>query len=94
MISSASSSDRAGRPELGSTTSESPTRATAPQRDRISTGQAAFLRAELIRQPEVRADVVARAQKLAADPNYPGPDVLRDIAGQILASRDASEQDT
>ena len=57
----------------------------------LSTGAAAFLRAELDRQVEIRPDVVDRARALAADPNYPSLDVLRKVAEQILTSPDLSE---
>jgi hypothetical protein len=59
--------------------------------DEISRERAAFLRAELARQPAIRPDVVARARTLAADPNYPPVAVLRKVAEQILGSPDLSE---
>jgi hypothetical protein len=37
----------------------------------------------------VRHDVVARARVLAADPTYPSPAIIRQIAGQILIEADA-----
>lgn len=69
-------------------------RASSPRRDHISTEQGAFLRGELARQPEVRPEVVARGQRLAADRAYPGPAVILDVAGQILAAPDRSEDGT
>ncbi|PTX90879.1 hypothetical protein DB354_19705 [Opitutus sp. ER46] len=66
-------------------------RASAARTDRISTESAEFLRAELQRQPEVRTEVVTRAQGLAADPGYPPPEVIREVATKILASPDLSE---
>lgn len=63
----------------------------APHPDRISTENAAFLRAELQRQPEIRPEVVARARELAADPGYPPITTLREVARQILASPDLTE---
>jgi hypothetical protein len=63
----------------------------APSPIQISTADAAFLRAELQRQPEIRPEVVARARQLAADPNYPSPKILKNVARQILASPDLSE---
>ncbi len=59
--------------------------------DQISTENAAFLRAELQRQPEIRPDVVARARALADDPSYPPVSVLKDVAAKILAAPDLSE---
>ena len=53
-----------------------------------------FLRSELIRQPEIRPDVVARARALAADPNYPPMETLRAVALQILRAPDLSEDDS
>jgi hypothetical protein len=91
MISSTSSSDRAARPELVSTSSPVSTRPTTPRPDQISTESAAFLRAELVRQPEVRPEVVERGRTLAADPNYPSSSIIQGIAGKILASPDLSE---
>lgn len=91
MISSASSSDRAARPELVSPAGESMARAKATNRDHLSTEQAAFLRAELARQPELRPEVMTRAQDLAANPDYPGPGVVRSVAQQVLAAPDLSE---
>lgn len=63
----------------------------APRADKISTANAAFLRAELQRQPEIRPEVVERARQLAADPNYPPPGIMKKIAAQILSAPDLSE---
>lgn len=70
-----------------------PTRKSSSKPDAISTESATFLRSELARQPEVRADVVERARLLAADPTYPSVEVARKVAEQILASPDLSEID-
>lgn len=94
MISSASNSDRAARPERVSPASETTARAKATGRDTLSTQQAAFLQAELSRQPSVRPEVVARAQQLMADPTYPGPEVIRSVAAQILSTPDLSESES
>ncbi len=91
MISSTSSSDRPDRTELISAGSRPPMRKPSSKLDAISTEGAAFLRAELSRQPEVRAEVVERARLLAADPSYPSFEVARKVAEQILASPDLSE---
>ncbi len=88
MISSASSPDRSLRADAPVVPGASLARAVSPRPDRISTEGAAFLRAELARQPAVRADVVARARMLAADPAYPPLDVLAAVAVTILASPD------
>jgi hypothetical protein len=94
MISSTSSSDRAGRPEIVSAPGTATARPLAPRPDRISTEHAAFLHAELQRQPAIRPEVVARASALAADPNYPPLEALRSVAKQILASPDLSEDES
>jgi hypothetical protein len=94
MISSTSSTDRAVRPELVSAAGQSAGRNQAPRPDRISTESAAFLKSELQRQPEVRPEVVARANALAEDPNYPPKDVLTQVATQILGSPDLSEDES
>lgn len=94
MISSTTSTDRAARPELLPVAGQSAGRSNAPRPDRISTESAAFLRAELERQPEVRPEVVARAKALADDPNYPSNEVIRDVASQILGAPDLSEDES
>jgi hypothetical protein len=91
MITSTSSSDRAARPELLSASGPTSARLNAPRPDQISTESAAFLRAELVRQPEIRPEVVERGRALAADPSYPSSSILQSIAGKILASPDLSE---
>lgn len=91
MISSTSSTDRAARPDLVSNAPTTSERPAAPRSDQISTEGAAFLRAELERQPEIRPEVVERARALAADPSYPPVEVLRHVAEQILNSPDLSE---
>ncbi len=68
-------------------------RPLAPRPDRISTESAAFLRAELARQPEIRPEVVARGKELAADPSYPSFETLRNVAQQILKAPDLSESE-
>jgi hypothetical protein len=91
MITSTSSSDRAARPEHLSAAGPASARPYAPRPDQISTESAAFLRAELGRQPEIRPDVVERGLALAADPSYPSSSIIQSIAGKILASPDLSE---
>ncbi len=86
-----SSSDRAARPELVSAPGPVSARSAPSRPDQISTESAAFLRAELVRQPEIRPEVVERGRALAADPNYPSSSVIQSVAGKILASPDLSE---
>lgn len=66
-------------------------RQSGPKPDRISTDQAAFLRSELERQPELRPEVVERARGLASDSKYPPQEVVRHVAATILAAPDLSE---
>jgi hypothetical protein len=94
MISSTSSSDRAARPEAVAAQTQPPVRPYAPRPDQISTENAAFLRAELGRQPEIRPEVVERARALAADPDYPPREILQNVAQQILNSPDLSEDES
>ena len=91
MISSTSSSSGAPRADFNLAPGASVPRPAALQADQLSTGHAEFLQAQLDQLPEVRADVVARARVLAADPNYPSPAVIQRVASQILAAPDLSE---
>ena len=91
MISSTTSTDRSARPELIPASVTARPRNPRLSPDQISTESAEFLRAELKRQPAVRAEVVARGRALAADPNYPPMEVLKKVAQQILKSPDLSE---
>ena len=59
---------------------------------RISIKLESFLRAELKRQPEIRPEVVARSRALLRDPDYPRIEILRNVASQILAAPDLSEE--
>ncbi len=91
MINSTSSSDRVLRPEgVVLHTPASPDRAAKP--DCFSPEQTATLRSALASQPAVRPEVVARARSLAADPNYPSPEILRKVGEVILGSPDPTEQ--
>lgn len=94
MISSTTSTDRTIRPEMAPASGPAGKRGPALRPDQISTESAAFLRAELGRQPEIRPEVVERARALAADPNYPPTEILRNVAQQILASPDLSEDES
>lgn len=93
MISStsASTSDRAHQAAGPAGPSHAAARSLPPRFDRISTEGAAFLRAELNRQPEVRPEVLARARELAADPAYPSREILADVAGKLLAAPDLTD---
>lgn len=94
MISSASSPDRALRPEALTAAGPGSPRPYSPRPDRVSTEGAAFLRAELNRQPAIRPEVVARGRELAADPTYPPVHVITHVARQILAAPDLSNDES
>jgi len=91
MINSTSSTDRTVRADAVAAPSVSAKRLPAPRSDQLSTESAAFLHSELARQPEIRPEVVERARALAADPNYPSRDVLKNIGAFLLNSADLSE---
>jgi hypothetical protein len=94
MITSMSSPDRAAGTNSVLAASQPANRAFVQKPDQISTESAAFLKASLSSQPEVRPDVVARAKELAADPNYPSAAIMKNVAGQILGSPDLSEDES
>jgi hypothetical protein len=94
MIQSTSSTDRSTAADPVAAAGLAASRSVKPQPDRISTQGAAFLEAALASQPEVRPGEVARAAALAADPSYPSADIMRSIAGKILASPDLSEDES
>jgi hypothetical protein len=91
MIESTSNSDRTAR--VGHTpTQASKAKNVAPGRDKFNSAQADTLREALARTPEVRPEVVERGKQLAADPNYPSPDILSKVAEIILRSPDPTEE--
>ena len=91
MINSTTSTDRMASADPVSAQGNPATRPTAPRTDLLSTENAAFLRAELSRQPQIRPEVVERATALAADPNYPSSEIMQKLAGIILNSPDLSD---
>lgn len=93
MIHSTSPSDRTARTETVSPVPQKPV-VRGPGADQFSAEHSATLRAALAAQPEIRPDVVERARTLAADPNYPSLDVLRHVAGQLLASPDLTTDES
>lgn len=90
MIHSTSSSDRTVRAEALAPSSSKPA-LRGPGSDHFTAQHSAALMAALAAQPEIRPEVVARGQALAADPSYPSPEVMRGIAAQILRAPDLSE---
>lgn len=91
MINSTASTDRTASAELVSAKGNSAAREHAPRADLLSTENAAFLRSELVRQPEIRPEVLERAQALAADPDYPSQESIKKLAGLLLNSPDLSD---
>jgi hypothetical protein len=87
MIHSTSPSDRTARTEAVSPVPQKPV-VRGPGADQFSTEHSTALRAALAAHPEIRADVVERGKALAADPNYPSIDILRSVAGKLIASPD------
>lgn len=91
MINSTSSSDRTPRAE-----SVEITRPKVVLRgsgsDKFTAENSAALRVALNRIPEVRPEVVERGRALAADPNYPSMDILKQVGERILNSPDISEE--
>ena len=94
MISSTTSSDHATRLDSLAARGHATARPLAQKPDKISTKSADFLQSALAAQPEVRPEVVARARALAADPNYPTPEIMQRVAQQILGAPDLSEDHT
>jgi hypothetical protein len=92
MIDSTSSPDRASRVNayLGDL-HQTAARQGRIETDRLSTDQAEQLQQALAQYPEVRPEMVARGQALAADPNYPPPEVIAHVAEQIVNAPDLSE---
>lgn len=93
MIHSTSSSDHTARLESQAPVTQKPV-VRGPGADRFAAGHSSTLRAALAAQPEVRPEVVARGKLLAADPNYPSTDVLREVASQIVASPDLTTDES
>jgi hypothetical protein len=91
MINSTTSTDRTAHAETLAVSGQATPRPAAPRTDQLSTDNAAFLRSELDRQPEIRPEVVERARALAADPDYPSVATLRHVGAIILNSADLSE---
>ncbi len=91
MINSTSSSDRSARADAVPP-SAIPRRPVGVGSDQFSARQADALRAALVSQPEIRPEVLARGQALAADPGYPPPAVLRTVAEKILRAPDLADE--
>ena len=82
QISAASNSmpTRPIEPQAPSSTTSEP----AATQDPVSLRKVAALLTLLENKPEIRAEVVARGRALAADANYPPPDIINKLAGLIV----------
>jgi hypothetical protein len=91
MIDSTSSSH--WTPQLARVVPSGPaaTRPPHARPDRIAAESIAYLRTELLRQPEIRPEVLQRARALAVDPGYPPPSMNQTLARLILDAPDYSE---
>lgn len=95
MIHSASSSSANVRPEAAlAASAPSPRKAANSPADQIHIDKAAALRAGLQNIPEIRPEVVERAQALAADPSYPSDDIILKVSALIVNSPDLSEDNS
>ncbi|HUG11250.1 MAG TPA: hypothetical protein VMM36_09565 [Opitutaceae bacterium] len=90
MINSTSHSDHTARTGAVPSKPSAP-RSIAPGRDKFNSPQAQQLREALARLPEIRPGFVEMGKRLAADPSYPPPEVLKKVAAMILRSPDPSE---
>lgn len=91
MINSTNSTDRTAHAALVNTPGNAVARPSTARADLLSTDNAAFLRSELARQPEIRPEVLERARALASDPDYPSRDSLQRIASLMLDAPDLSD---
>jgi hypothetical protein len=94
MISSASSPDRTPRAESATGYGPATRRPFTTRPDSVTIHRAAFLRAELVRQPEIRPEVLARGLALRDDPNYPPREVMASVASTILATPDLTDDES
>ena len=56
---------------------------TSPASGQEQTSRKERLTQALASEPDVRPDVLTRAQQLAADPDYPGPNLLAKLAARL-----------
>jgi hypothetical protein len=91
MINSTTPTDRTAHAEAVAAQGNAVQRQKPARTDLLSTDNAAFLRSELARQPEIRPEVLERAHSLALDSAYPSREVLEKIATQLINSPDLSE---
>ena len=93
MIHSTSPSDRTARTEAVVPVTQKPV-VRGPGADQFTAEHSSALRAALAAQPEIRPEDVARGKALAADPNYPSVDILRNVAAKIISSPDLTIEES
>lgn len=93
MINSTSSSDRVLRPDTVSTQAAK-TPALRLGADRFSASNTDALRQTVASMPSIRPEVVARGRELAANPDYPSKDILRQVGAAILQAQDLTTEET
>jgi len=76
----------AGKPAQKVKTSPAPT-----DTEQLSASNTENLRALLKSQPEVRPEVVSKAQQLLIDGNYPPKEIIRRLSELLVRSVDLSE---
>lgn len=94
MISPTSNVDHIRRPDLTPVTGKPVASQTTVASDQFSPESTMRLKESLNRQADIRPEVLERARALAADPDYPSKEIMRDVARQILAAPDLSEIDS
>jgi cytidylate kinase len=57
--------------------------AAKDESDTLSAEMTDKVRASLAAMPEIRPEVVERGRQLAANPNWPTPEIINNIAGMI-----------
>jgi hypothetical protein len=91
MIQSTSLSTAAARAQALQPAKATASNTSAPvATDHLSTNGINQLRSALKATPEVRPEVVARGQALAADATYPSAPIIRHVSARIVNSPDLS----
>lgn len=85
-INSNRSLDPAATPAAGPVKAKGAAQAGSLYNDDTSFESSANLASALSNAPDSRADVIARAEKLVADPSYPPPETIRRIANLLAAN--------
>jgi hypothetical protein len=94
MIIPSSSTNRAPLSQPLSNTGQTASSSRVQCGDRLSTGNAAQVKAALERQPAIRPEMLARARALAADPSCPPEATMKLLAKHLLSSPDLSSDES